>query len=128
MFKYFALPGYCELHNLCTGYVELQEMLLDFLDVDDALRLGNDVYQQYCTRRRQKIFYRKLARYYEGQPAAAYKQVLNKISQLLLEPDLDTATVVAMANRLFKGNQHLHDSFLSLVPEVGRGILCCTYV
>ncbi len=108
------------MSNLCRGScaLELQEMLLDLLEPGEALELGPDVYRQHCTRRQQKVFFRKLRRFHEGQPPSAHARVLREISQVLLERDLDSATLTNFAARVFKGNQHLHDSFLALIPEV----------
>ncbi len=63
----FVSTAFMEAHSLCQGYLELQEMLLDILDVSDAINLGEQVYGQFLLRKKQKNFFRKLKKFYENQ-------------------------------------------------------------
>ena len=52
---------FMELHTICAGKMELQEMLLDLLtDAGEAHEISNDVYAQYCLRDAVKTFFRKV--------------------------------------------------------------------
>jgi hypothetical protein len=49
-FKNDPVRAFGELHSLCLGHPDLQEMLLDLLSPSEAMTLGNDVYFQFTLR------------------------------------------------------------------------------
>ena len=49
-FKHDPVRAFGELHSLCLGHPDLQEMLLDLLSPSEAMTLGNDVYFQFTLR------------------------------------------------------------------------------
>jgi hypothetical protein len=49
-FKHEPVRAFSELHSLCLGHPDLQEMLLDLLSPHEAMALGTDVYFQYTLR------------------------------------------------------------------------------
>ncbi len=77
---------------------------------------GAQVYRQFYMRQEQKKFFRKVRRFYDGQPLA-HSRVMREIGSAMLDDQMSTDSLVALAGRLFKGNQYLHDCFLALIPE-----------
>ena len=106
-----------QLHKLCQGCVEIQDMLLDMLTAEAALSLGMPVYDQFRMRNDHKKFFRKVRKFYENQPSSAYNRVLKEISSALSSEDFNEDTIKNLASKLFKGNQYLHDAFLALLPQ-----------
>jgi hypothetical protein len=103
-----------ELHQLCHGLVDVQEMLLDLLTLEDSVQLG--VYEQFCGRQQQKKFFRKLRKCYEHQQSV-HTRILKEISAAFVEPELSSDGLKSLAGKLFRGNQHLHDAFLAIIPQ-----------
>ena len=113
----FVVKVFQELHGLCLGNIVVQEMLLDLLSVEDAMTLGQVVYDQFRMRNEQKKFFRKLRKYYDKQQSA-HTRILKEISLMLQNEEFNQKTLTTLANKLFKGNHHLYDSFLALFPIV----------
>ncbi|TRY80544.1 hypothetical protein TCAL_04790 [Tigriopus californicus] len=110
------LKGFTDLHHLLKGHVEIQEMLLDLLTPESAIKLGQPVYSSFLTRNRHKEFFRKLRRAYEHTPSS-HTRILKDMANFLSDPQMDQTTLTNMASKLFRGNPHLHDLFLSLLPN-----------
>jgi len=44
------VKAFCELHSLCIGHPDLQEMLFDLMSPAEAMTLGSEVYHQHALR------------------------------------------------------------------------------
>lgn len=42
--------AFCELHSICIGHPNLQEMLFDLMSPAEAMTLGPEVYYQHALR------------------------------------------------------------------------------
>jgi len=108
---------YLSLHQLLDGHPLVQELLLDLLSPDDAIKLGFKTRVAFNQRRRMKRFVLKLGRAYHHQPAY-HAKVLRELEAVSTHQNLTPNVLKQTADRLFKNNQHLLDEFLSLVPGV----------
>lgn len=108
---------FTEVHRLCTGKMDLQEMLLDMLTASDAMSLGLKVYQQYCIRDAMKKFFRKVRIYFANQPST-HTKILKEVQASLSDPNVKLEDVVAIGTKWFKSNQHLLDDYMSFVTGV----------
>ena len=121
------IKAFTELHNLCRGLPELQELLLDLLTPEQALALDPRIYAQHCLRNDMKQFCQQIRNFYtnpnspapqgsgQGQAAKIIKELHNFISQD--NQNLKTEDFRNMACKLFKGNQNILDTFLSFLPD-----------
>ena len=50
LFKGDPIRAFSELHSVCLGHPDLQEMLLDLLSPEEALAIGEEVYFQHSLR------------------------------------------------------------------------------
>ena len=108
---------FTQMHTICRGQVMLQEMLLDLIEPTEAMELGLGVYQQHCTRKAMKSFYRKLKTHYQNQPSV-HTRILKELQACLNEPGCKMEDVQALGQKLFKGCQHLYDELMTFIPEV----------
>ena len=108
---------FTELHTLCTGKMELQEMLLDLLSPGEALELGAELYHQFAIRDATKRFFRKVKIAFSTQPSVLTK-ILKDFQTILGNPELKQEEVVALGQRYFKSNQMLLDEFMTFVDNV----------
>ena len=108
---------FTELHNICAGKMELQEMLLDLLSAPEALELGTEIYQQFCSRDAVKRFFRKVRILYASQPSM-HTRILKEFQTILSNPDVKAEEVSQLGQKYFKTNQHLLDEFMSFVSDV----------
>ena len=56
--------AFVQLHNLCQGLSELQELLLDLLTPEQALEISPMIYAQHCLRNDMKMFCQKVKSVY----------------------------------------------------------------
>ncbi len=54
-FKHDPVKAFCELHSVCLGHPDLQEMLLDLLSPSEALSLGPEIHFQHSLRSTQLV-------------------------------------------------------------------------
>jgi hypothetical protein len=115
--------AFVQLHNLCQGLPELQELLLDLLTSEQALEISPMIYAQHCLRNDMKNFCQKVKNVYLGnsanqggqaQATKIFKELHNFISQDNQEHTSDDLR--NFASKLFKGNQQLIDTFVSFLP------------
>ena len=50
LFKDDPIQAFSELHSICLGHPDLQEMLLDLLSPEEALTIGEEVHFQHSLR------------------------------------------------------------------------------
>ena len=50
LFKDEPIQAFSELHSICLGHPDLQEMLLDLLSPEEALTIGEEVHFQHSLR------------------------------------------------------------------------------
>ena len=108
---------FAELHNLCSGKMELQELLLDLLSPQEALQVGVQIYQQFCVRDATKRFLRKVKKLYVNQPTM-HSKLLKDMQSVLSNPDVKIADITNLGQKYFKTNQHLLDEFMSFASGV----------
>ena len=117
------IQAFAQLHTLCQGLPELQELLLDLLTPEQALELNPIIYAQHCYRNDMKSFCLKIKTMYgdnpvnqgsQAQAAKIFKDLHNFISQDSQQPSVDELR--NFASKLFKGNQEIIDLFLSFMP------------
>ena len=115
--------AFVQLHNLCQGLPELQELLLDLLTPEQALEISPMIYAQHCLRNDMKNFCQKVKSVYlansanqggQAQATKIFKELHNFISQDNQEYTADDLR--NFASKLFKGNQQLIDTFVSFLP------------
>ena len=112
-----SLPNkdkFIELHSLCSGHLELQELLLDLLTASEALQVGFQVYQQFCLRDASKKFLRKVKILYANQPTILTK-LLKEISTLLSNPEVHPDELLNLGQKYFKTNQRILDEFTTFI-------------
>ena len=108
---------FMQLHNLCAGKMELQELLLDLLTASEAMEIGIEVYQQFCSRDAMKKFFRKVRISFSNQPSM-HSKILREMQTVLSNPDVKTEEVAAIGQKYFKSNQLLLDEFMTFVSGV----------
>ena len=66
---------FMELHSLCAGKMELQEMLLDLLaNAGEAHEISGDIYAQYCLRNAVKTFFLKVKLTFQADNPLLYNR------------------------------------------------------
>ena len=117
------IKAFVQLHNLCKGHPELQELLLDLLTPEQALELSPIVYAQHCLRNDMKKFCKEIKNAYSSNPSnqagsdhhtKIFKELHQFISQDNHERTVDDLR--NFASKLFKGQDQLIDSFKSYLP------------
>jgi hypothetical protein len=114
--------AFVQLHNLCKGHPELQEMLLDLLTAEQALELSPIVYAQHSLRNDMKKFCQEIKNAYSSNPSnqtgqdptQIFKELHNFISQENQEHTVEDLR--SFASKLFKGQDNIIDSFKSYLP------------
>ena len=116
------IQAFEQLHNLCKGIPELQELLLDLLTPTQALELSPIVYAQHCLRNDMKKFCQKIRQAYANNPSnqagqnhitKIFKELHNFISQ---DKEHSVEDLRSFATKLFKGQDQIIDSFISFLP------------
>lgn len=115
--RHDSLQCFVQMHEVCAGYPDLQEMLLDLLEPEEAGRLGDLVYRQYRARQDLRQIYRKFRLLYGVQHCQAYSRALKELRAVMTDPAAGKVQVMAVAAKVFKSNQHLIDEFSSLWPD-----------
>ncbi len=105
---------FTELHTICEGQMELQEMLLDLLSAGEALELGTDLYQQFCVRDATKKFFRKVKSLYASQPSI-YTKILKDFQSILGNPQVKNEEILSLGQKYFKNHQAVLDEFSTFV-------------
>lgn len=106
---------FTELHALCAGKMELQEMLLDLLTPGEALELGSEMYQQYCIRDAMKKFFRKVRVVFAAQPTL-YTKILKDFQAILSNPQVKSDEIMnSLGNKYFKSHPVLLDEFSTFI-------------
>lgn len=80
-FPPFFSPAFLRLHGLCSGHLDLQEVLLDMLRGEDAVALSSHVYSEWRMRQAIKSFFRKLKVFFEAQgQTQTYNKVVKELN------------------------------------------------
>ena len=127
------IQAFAQLHNLCQGLPELQELLLDLLTPEQALALDPIIYAQHCLRNDMKQFCQKVKNFFaptaqssnsngavtqgtgQSQATKIFKEIHNFISQD--DHEITSEELRNFAAKWFKGNQQLIDIFVSFLPD-----------
>ena len=117
------IEAFQQLHNLCKGVPDLQELLLDLLTPEQALQLSPIVYAQHCLRNDMKKFCQKIRKAYtnntsnqtgQNQITKIFKDFHNFISQ---DKEHSIEDLRNFATKLFKGQDQIIESFVSFLPD-----------
>ena len=110
---------FMELHTICAGKMELQDMLLDLLtDAGEAHEISNDIYAQYCLRDAVKTFFRKVKISFQVSNPLVYSKILKDFQHILGQTNVQTEDIVNLGHKYFKNSPQLLDEFMTFAEEV----------
>ena len=109
---------FMELHGICAGKMELQDMLLDLLTAGEAHEISKDIYAQFCLRDSIKKFFRKIKMNFGNQ-----SKILKDFQILLSEKDVKNEDLINFGTKYFKNSQlqngsNLFDEFMTFITDV----------
>ena len=117
---------FMELHTLCAGKMELQEMLLDLLtNAGEAHEISSDIYAQYCLRDAVKSFFRKVKVAFQDSNPLVYSKILKDFQLILGQSNVKTEEIISIGQKYFKNSPLLLDEFMTFAGNVPypRGML-----
>uniref|UniRef100_A0A2R5LG34 Putative histone deacetylase complex sin3 component n=2 Tax=Ornithodoros turicata TaxID=34597 RepID=A0A2R5LG34_9ACAR len=103
-----------QVSEVFAKYPELVDGFVSFLLPEQAVECGK--FTEYLIFSKIRLFLRKLEVHFSQQPQQL-QRILKTLNQVQRQPDLTAETLCSMLQPLLRGQSHLLDEFLKLLPS-----------